>query len=210
MKKRGKYNVVNKGFSLVELIIVIAIMAILAGAIAPSVIRYIRKARASRATEEIRTIVQAVETGLISNYADDHEMDLDKTYTDRSGNAYACGVLTNWMMGRAQQDKKDEITPDMELEYYFAQLVLKELNAEKGSDFKFFNFTGDEDEPLGMNCDSFSKQFKCPGIIVVYGAEGKVLYAQYYNYGALIEYVAGDGYTVLEDEDTFVGAPTIQ
>ena len=31
----------NKGFSLVELIIVIAIMAILAGAIAPALIRYI-------------------------------------------------------------------------------------------------------------------------------------------------------------------------
>lgn len=35
----------NKGFSLVELIIVIAIMAILAAAIAPALIRYINKAR---------------------------------------------------------------------------------------------------------------------------------------------------------------------
>ncbi|MBQ8951127.1 MAG: prepilin-type N-terminal cleavage/methylation domain-containing protein [Eubacterium sp.] len=38
-------NVTNKGFSLVELIIVIAIMAILAAAIAPAVIRYIDKSR---------------------------------------------------------------------------------------------------------------------------------------------------------------------
>lgn len=35
----------NKGFSLVELIIVIAIMAVLAAAIAPALIRYINKAR---------------------------------------------------------------------------------------------------------------------------------------------------------------------
>ena len=35
----------NKGFSLVELIIVIAIMAILAAAIAPALIRYIDKSR---------------------------------------------------------------------------------------------------------------------------------------------------------------------
>lgn len=41
-KKRRNHN---KGFSLVELIIVIAIMAILAAAIAPAVIRYIDKSR---------------------------------------------------------------------------------------------------------------------------------------------------------------------
>lgn len=35
----------NKGFSLVELIIVIAIMAILAGALAPALIKYIAKVK---------------------------------------------------------------------------------------------------------------------------------------------------------------------
>ncbi len=43
IKKKMRKN--NKGFSLVELIIVIAIMAILASAIAPALIRYINKAR---------------------------------------------------------------------------------------------------------------------------------------------------------------------
>jgi type IV pilus assembly protein PilA len=52
----------NKGFSLVELIIVIAIMAILAAAIAPALIRYIDKSRRSddvAAGESINTAVQS-------------------------------------------------------------------------------------------------------------------------------------------------------
>ncbi len=43
--KRGATN--NKGFSLVELIIVIAIMAILVGVMAPQLIKYIEKANVS-------------------------------------------------------------------------------------------------------------------------------------------------------------------
>jgi type IV pilus assembly protein PilA len=52
----------NKGFSLVELIIVIAIMAILAAAIAPALIRYIDKSRKAddvAAAETVNTGVNA-------------------------------------------------------------------------------------------------------------------------------------------------------
>lgn len=54
----------NKGFSLVELIIVIAIMAILAGAIAPALIKYIDKSRKSNDISTAKTIKTAVETAL--------------------------------------------------------------------------------------------------------------------------------------------------
>jgi len=54
----------NKGFSLVELIIVIAIMAILAGAIAPALIRYIDKSRRSNDVTSCKAIKTAVETAL--------------------------------------------------------------------------------------------------------------------------------------------------
>ena len=54
----------NKGFSLVELIIVIAIMAILAGAIAPALIRYIDKSRKSNDVTAAKSIKTAVETAI--------------------------------------------------------------------------------------------------------------------------------------------------
>ena len=49
----------NKGFSLVELIIVIAIMAILAAAIAPALLRYIAKSRKAVDIETAQTIFEA-------------------------------------------------------------------------------------------------------------------------------------------------------
>lgn len=208
--KKEKSISKNAGFTLVELIIVIAIMTVLASAIGLMVIRYIRKARAANAMEELRTIVSAVETGLISSYAEDHEMKLNKHYTGSDGNTVPCGMLTNYMISRAQNNSVAGVSEDNALDYYFAQKVLEELNAENGSNYRFLNFTGDEDEPLGMNCDSFYSQFGCPGVLVVYGGEGKVLFAQYYNSGCLIQYVAGDGYTHLEDQKTFAGAPKIQ
>ncbi|MCR5119662.1 MAG: type II secretion system protein [Lachnospiraceae bacterium] len=50
----------NKGFSLVELIIVIAIMAILVGVIAPQLIRYIEKANVSADVTTLDSIRSAV------------------------------------------------------------------------------------------------------------------------------------------------------
>lgn len=48
----------NKGFSMVELIIVIAIMAILAAALAPSLLRYIKKAQRSSDLDTARELGQ--------------------------------------------------------------------------------------------------------------------------------------------------------
>lgn len=52
----------NKGFSMVELIIVIAVMAILVGALAPAVVKYVNKSRISTDIDtgrKIATIITA-------------------------------------------------------------------------------------------------------------------------------------------------------
>ena len=67
----------NKGFSLVELIIVVAIMAILVGLLAPQYIKYVEKSRKSADANNINEIVNALQV-----YAADPENELPAdTYT---------------------------------------------------------------------------------------------------------------------------------
>ena len=65
----------NKGFSMVELIIVIAIMAILAGALAPALIKYINKSRISTDIQTANTIATAIQTALANESGYDKAKD---------------------------------------------------------------------------------------------------------------------------------------
>ena len=55
----------NKGFSLVELIIVIAIMAILVGVLAPQLIKYIEKSKVSADTQAADAVHSAILTAMM-------------------------------------------------------------------------------------------------------------------------------------------------
>lgn len=55
----------NKGFSLVELIIVIAIMAVLVGVLAPTYMQYVEKSKKSNDVSTVDTLVNAFEIAAI-------------------------------------------------------------------------------------------------------------------------------------------------
>ena len=85
-KKDKKNN--NKGFSLVELIVVIAIMAVLVGVLAPTLIGNIEKSRESKDLQNLDSIRQAAVNALSNEAAYAAAVPAsgtaDKTYTGAS------------------------------------------------------------------------------------------------------------------------------
>ena len=67
-------NVKHKGFSLVELIVVIAIMAILVAVMAPSLMIQIRKSRYSKDKSVVDTVASAVVNGIAEEESYDDMM----------------------------------------------------------------------------------------------------------------------------------------
>ena len=95
----------NKGFSLVELIIVIAIMAILAAAIAPALIRYIDKSRRADDVTAAGTINSSMSAALAN------EDIYDEIFTVSAGNIVMTGAQNSgsWTVGTGMNTLKAEM-----------------------------------------------------------------------------------------------------
>lgn len=135
----------NKGFSLVELIIVIAIMAILAGALAPALIKYIAKSRRSTDVSNAQTIATAVANALSVEKAyddatpGDYPVNTDGTQLGTS-NAFTSEVTsqlgTSTFKPKYDKDKQFTITVNSDKATFTVKVDSSELYPDECDAYK--------------------------------------------------------------------------
>ena len=103
IKRRFGKN--EKGFSLVEMIVVIAIMIILISMLVPNVVGYIEKTEKLSALNTVKVMVNAMEVTLVE-HALSGEVRINKSITVKDGSKeLPCGALTSNYLWHAQRNK---------------------------------------------------------------------------------------------------------
>lgn len=123
----------EQAFSLVELIIVIAIMVVLVSMMVPKVTGYIEKANRIRALETARTLVNGVEVGLVDRALVNEERLVKYYYHKDLGRSkpLLAGCITNYMFSRAQKGENYTNPTDL-VDFQLAQQVLTAVHSEHG------------------------------------------------------------------------------
>ena len=84
----------NKGFTLVELIVVLVILAILAAILVPALLGYIDKARNAQFEEEAHSILTAAQAYATEQYAKDPTSSPETALGDATVQAYVNKIVT--------------------------------------------------------------------------------------------------------------------
>ncbi len=182
----------NKGFSLVEMIVVIAIMIVLLSMLVPYVVGYIEKAARMSAINTARVMVNGMEVSMIE-HAQEGSIYLNKVYTSEyydNGKALPCGFLTNYMLYYAQTNYNYDKSKHDYADFLIAKDILEAVRSGPKETKPALKFTK-TDRPLGANCKEYCKDGGT-GAIFAYAPAGGVYYAQVCTNGWLVTYEHGN------------------
>jgi len=131
----------NKGFSLIELIVVIAIMAILVGAISPQLVKYIAK---SRRAVDVKNAAEIVEAFNVTRVANDLTELVD-------GDASPFGAGTKAVGWRRAELKENGPYPKNSVLYYVVDCFGEITDPKTNDDFSWYLvFDSDTGDPLNI------------------------------------------------------------
>ncbi|MBR4554930.1 MAG: prepilin-type N-terminal cleavage/methylation domain-containing protein [Ruminococcus sp.] len=215
MKKR--FNKIRKGFTLIEMIVVIAIIGILATILVPSIMSYVRKARIGAAIADAKTIKSSVESSLIqrltdvepgAQYAFNKVLYLDqetkKNFRERETEIVGAFTNLSWYVYKTGGNAASG----------GSQIIDKVIAGALDDAFSEKWKTGKKVNPLGYNtktrnCETYVKENNTNfGLVVVYNRTGAVRLLQLYRKGVLVTYINGEFIANDSADAHFVGTGT--
>lgn len=206
----------KKGFTLVELVIVIAIIGILACIIIPTIYNYVQKAKIKAAIADAKTIKTSIENSLIDHLMLDAadpgnafnkvlylDTETKKGMSERQYEIVGSFTNVSWVVYRTNENSMGK-----------SQILDKAI--AKGLDKAFSEEwdTGKKTNPMkynsnSQNCEKFLKDNNTNfGIVAVYNRDGAVRMLQIYRKGILVTYINGEYIANTNANAHFVGTGT--
>ena len=206
----------KKGFTLAELIMVIAILGVLGALLIPTMMSYVKKARIKAAIADARTVMTSIESSLVDHLVNtDHDttaafnkvlyldQDTKKSFGDREYEIVGAFTNYTWNLYKSGSLKA---TGSQAVDLVIASALDNTFSEswDKGKRVNPMSYNTES-----KNCQKYLKDNNTNfGLVVVYNTEGCVRMLQLYRNGILVTYVDGSYIVNTSSKAHFVGTDT--
>lgn len=174
----------NKGFTLVELIVVIVILAILAAILVPALLGYIDRSKDQKYILEAKELMTATQAGIAEAYAltpDSFRNAIRDIACSRVNERY--GYYTNYALNEARNGRTMSVSPGSSENGVAAKNIISKRVVQYADSYKY-NFASGFDNK-GQKVSALGDK---AGFSILFNIDGKIIFMQYARDGRLVTF----------------------